>query len=60
MGIIKAVFAAAGGSLADQWLEAIEPDDMGGQTVFVKGVQVRRGKFFCSTLSTSRTLVAPM
>ena len=44
MGIIKAVFAAAGGSLADQWLEAIEPDDMGGQTVFVKGVQVRRGK----------------
>lgn len=44
MGIIKAVTSAVGGALADQWLEAIEPDDMGDQTVFVRGVQVRRGK----------------
>ena len=29
MGIIKAVLSAAGGALADQWLEAIEPNDMG-------------------------------
>lgn len=44
MGIIKAVTTAVGGALADQWLEAIEPDDMGDRTVFVRGVQVRRGK----------------
>ncbi|MEG2700212.1 MAG: SPFH domain-containing protein [Hungatella sp.] len=30
-------------SLADQWLEVIEPDDMGDQTVFTGGVQVRKG-----------------
>ena len=44
MGIIKAVASAVGGALADQWLEAIEPDDMGDRIVFVRGVQVRRGK----------------
>jgi len=44
MGIIKAVTTAVGGALADQWLEAIEPDGMGDRTVFVRGVQVRRGK----------------
>ena len=44
MGIIKAVTTAVGGALADQWLEAVEPDDMGDRTVFVRGVQVRRGK----------------
>ena len=44
MGIIKAVTSAIGGVLADQWLEAVEPDDMGDKTVFVRGVQVRRGK----------------
>ena len=44
MGIIKAVTSAVGGALADQWLEAIEPDDMGDRTVFARGVQVRRGK----------------
>ena len=33
-----------GGALADQWLEAIEPDDMGDRIVFARGVQVRRGK----------------
>ena len=44
MGIIKAVTTAVGVALADQWLEAVEPDDMGDRTVFVRGVQVRRGK----------------
>ena len=34
MGIIKAVLSAAGGALADQWLEVIEPNDMGEHTVF--------------------------
>ena len=44
MGIIKAVTTAVGGALADQWLEAVEWDDMWDRTVFVRGVQVRRGK----------------
>jgi membrane protease subunit (stomatin/prohibitin family) len=43
MGIIKAVIGAVGGSLADQWLEVIEPDEMSGDTVFTKGVPVRSG-----------------
>lgn len=44
MGIIKAVTEAASSALGDQWLEAIEPGDMGDQTVFVRGVQVRKGR----------------
>ena len=44
MGIIKAVTQAVGSALGDQWLEAIEPDDMGDQTVFVRGIQVRKGR----------------
>lgn len=43
MGIIKAIASAVGGSLADQWLEVFEPDDMGDSTVFARGVKVRRG-----------------
>lgn len=44
MGIIKSVKSAIGGALGDQWLEVVEPDDMGDQTVFVRGVQVRQGR----------------
>ncbi len=44
MGIIKAAISAVSSGFADQWLEVIEPGDMGDQTVFVKGVQVRKGK----------------
>lgn len=43
MGIMKAIMTAAGGALADQWLEVIEPDDMGDQTVFASGVKIRKG-----------------
>lgn len=43
MGILKAAINAIGGALADQWLEVIEPDDMGDQTVFAAGVKTRRG-----------------
>ncbi|MDO5350886.1 MAG: SPFH domain-containing protein, partial [Lachnospiraceae bacterium] len=43
MGILKAAMNAIGGSLADQWLEVIEPGDMGDQTVFAAGVKTRRG-----------------
>ena len=42
MGIIKAATSAIGGNLADQWLEVIEPDDMSDQTVFTKGIKVRK------------------
>ena len=41
MGIIKATFSAIGGSLADQWQEVIEADNMGDTTVFTRGVKVR-------------------
>ena len=41
MGIIKAFFDAVGGSLADQWLEVIEADNMSDTTVFTKGVKIR-------------------
>lgn len=42
MGIIKAIAGAVGGGLADQWLEVIEANDMGGETVFTNGVTVRQ------------------
>ena len=42
MGIIKAVFSAIGGGLADQWLEVLEADSMDDNTVFTSGVKVRR------------------
>lgn len=44
MGIIKAVAQAIGGSLADQWLEVYEPEDMGDMTVFTSGVLMRKGQ----------------
>ena len=40
MGIIKAVTQAVGGAFADQWLEVIEADNMGDQTVFTKGTLI--------------------
>lgn len=42
MGLIKAATSTIGGSLADQWLEVIEPDDMGQTTVMTTGVKVRQ------------------
>lgn len=42
MGIIKAAASTVGGGLADQWLEVIEPDNMGDTTVLTKGVKVRK------------------
>ncbi|MDO4264962.1 MAG: SPFH domain-containing protein [Eubacteriales bacterium] len=44
MGLIKAVASAVGSGLADQWLEVIEADNMGGGTVFTAGVPVRKGQ----------------
>ena len=42
MGLIKAGISAVGGSLSDQWLEVIEPNDMSDNTVFTSGVIVRK------------------
>ena len=42
MGIIRAAVGAVGGGLADQWLEAIEPDEMSDGTVMVRGVKMRK------------------
>ncbi len=44
MGIIRAAAQAVSGSLADQWLEVYEPDDMGERTVFTRGVKTRNGQ----------------
>ncbi len=53
MGIIKAVASAVGGALADQWLEVIEADNMSDQTVFTRGVAVRKGQ---NTKGTDNTV----
>ena len=44
MGIIKAIGQAFKGGLGDQWLEIIEPDNMGDQTVFCRGIKTRNGQ----------------
>ena len=43
MGIIRAIKQTVGGTLADQWLEVIEPENMGGQTVLTAGVRTGKG-----------------
>ena len=43
MGIIKALTGAIGGGLADSWLEVIESAPMGDNTVFTRGIKVRKG-----------------
>ena len=53
MGIIKAIGQAIGGTLADQWLEVIEADDMSDKTVFTSGVLIRKGQ---NTKGTSNTV----
>lgn len=41
MGLIRAAINSIGGSLGDQWLEVIEPGDMGDGVVFTKGIRSR-------------------
>ena len=43
MGIIKAAIQTVTGSILDQWKEVVEPETMGSQTVFVKGVVKKSG-----------------
>lgn len=42
MGIIRAIGGAIGGTLADQWLEAVEADNMDNSVLMTEGVLVRR------------------
>lgn len=42
MGILKAAAGAIGGTLADQWLETIEPAQIDNSTIASYGVSVRR------------------
>lgn len=44
MGIIKATAEAVKGTLSDSWLEVYEADNMDDQTLFTRGVPVRRGE----------------
>lgn len=53
MGIIKAAATAVSGALADQWLEVMEPGNMGDQTVFASGVKIRKGS---NTKGTDNTV----
>lgn len=53
MGIIKAIGQAIGETLADQWLEVIEADDMSDKTVFTSGVLIRKGQ---NTKGTGNTV----
>ena len=43
MGLIKALKDTVSGTLADQWLDVFEADNMGDTTVFARGKQIRRG-----------------
>lgn len=42
MGLVQAFAGAAGGTLADQWLDVIEPVGMGEGVMFAKGQPVQR------------------
>lgn len=53
MGIIKAAADLVKGNLGDQWLEVYEAENMGEQTVFTRGVQIRRGQ---NTKGTDNTV----
>ena len=48
-----AAVQAIGGTLADQWLEVIEADDMSDKTVFTSGVLIRKGQ---NTKGTGNTV----
>ena len=43
MGIIRAAMSAVSGTLKDQWLDTVEPENFGGETLCAPGVIVRQG-----------------
>lgn len=44
MGLVRAAIKTVKESLADQWLEVVEAEDMGDDTVFCEGVKIRKGE----------------
>ena len=58
MGIIKAAIDAIGGSLADQWLEVVEPDTMTDKTVLTQGIRVRQDSRRNSNIKGSENLIS--
>lgn len=53
MGIIRAIGDAVKTGFADQWLEVYEADNMSDQTVFTRGVMIRKGQ---NTKGTENTV----
>lgn len=53
MGLFQAIKGTIGGGLADQWLETIEPAEMGEGIVFTKGVSIKRDKRGSNTKGTT-------
>lgn len=57
MGIIRAAINTVGGSLADSWLEVIEPSDMDATTVMCPGIsKARNDRRNTNTKGTSNTI----
>ena len=56
MGIIRAAFSSVTGGLKDQFLEAVEPVDMGEHTVFTKGVIKGKGSRASGVISNGSTI----
>ncbi|MBQ9428961.1 MAG: SPFH domain-containing protein [Clostridia bacterium] len=56
MGLIKAAIGAVGGALGDQWLEALEADNMSDTTVFTSAVAVHAGKRSSNTKGTENVI----
>lgn len=56
MGLIKAAIGAVGGALGDQWLEALEADNMSDTTVFTSAAAVHAGKRSSNTRGTENVI----
>ena len=58
MGLIKAAVGSVTGALESQFLEAVQPENMGEQTVFCRGVNVnsKNGKIGSSVISNGSVI----
>lgn len=53
MGLIKAITGAIGGTLSDQWLEVVAPEDLSEGVLFTRGILIRNDKRSSNTKGTS-------
>lgn len=58
MGIIKAAVGAIGGTLADQWLEVVEPSQINNSTLVTFGVRVRKNDSRNSNTKNTADLIS--